>query len=116
MTLTDLLEGEDVTADLPDSTFNWAQVHAMQDHTQSITYSVVLRHPGRERARTYTNVVSINGIEGATDDGEAVICSPGVAKTSTPTTAGSSSGTSPRSSTRRTWRSPRGAARPSPTR
>ena len=78
VTLTDLLDGADVTTDLPQSTFDWATVNARPGHTQSMTYSVVLdTEPGACTA--YENVVTIDQTQQSAD-AEAIICSPGVAK------------------------------------
>lgn len=79
VTLTDLLEGEDVTADLPQSTFDWATVHAMEDHTQRLTYSVELDGATGECV-PYENVVTIDQTK-QSDDHTVTLCSPGVAKT-----------------------------------
>ncbi len=78
VTLTDLLEGEDVTADLPQSSFDWASVNALPGHTKSITYSVWLDTEAGA-CTPYTNVVTIDQT-GQPADAEAIICSPGVEK------------------------------------
>ncbi|GAB3017027.1 hypothetical protein GCM10011376_02980 [Nocardioides flavus (ex Wang et al. 2016)] len=79
VTLTDLLEGEDVTADLPQATFDWETVHAMDDHTQSLTYSVELDGATGECV-PYENVVTIDQTK-QSDSHTVTLCSPGVAKT-----------------------------------
>ena len=78
VTLKDLLDGTDVTARLPQSTFDWATVNAEPGHTQSLTYSVVLG-TGAGACTTYTNVVTIRQTQ-QSDDARAIICSPGVVK------------------------------------
>lgn len=79
VTLTDLLEGEDVTADLPQTSFDWASVNALPGHTKSISYSVWLDTEAG-KCTPYTNVVTIDQTE-QSSDAEAIICSPGVVKT-----------------------------------
>jgi hypothetical protein len=89
VTLTDLLEGEDVTADLPQSTFDWSTVHAMTgdaaanpplaDHTQRVTYSVELDGATGECV-PYENLVTIDQTK-QSDSHTVTLCSPGVAKT-----------------------------------
>lgn len=78
VTLSDLLDGTDVTADLPQASFDWDEVHAMPDHTQRIAYSVELE--GEAGACVpHANVVTIDQTEQS--DGHTVeVCSPGVEK------------------------------------
>lgn len=79
VTLTDLLEGANVTADLPQSRFDWSTVHAMENHTQRLTYSVELDGASGECV-PYENVVTIDQTR-QSDAHTVRLCSPGVAKT-----------------------------------
>ena len=76
VTLSDLLNGTGVT--LPQTSFSWATVHAMADHTQRITYDVVLSTT-EDACTPYKNVVTIDQTK-QSDDHTVTVCSPGLTK------------------------------------
>ena len=88
VTISDLLAGEDVTGDLPQTSFDWATVHAMTGdatanpplpaHTQRITYDVVLGTTA-DACTPYENVVTIDQTKDSAE-ATATVCSPGLTK------------------------------------
>lgn len=82
VTITDLLDGNDVTGALPQSEFDWTTVNGMDDNTQRVPYDVLLGTTA-DKCTDHTNVVSIDGLTypGTSDDHTVTVCSPGVGKT-----------------------------------
>ncbi|WP_439937470.1 SpaA isopeptide-forming pilin-related protein [Nocardia sp. N13] len=88
VTISDLLAGKDVTGDLPQTSFDWATVHAMTGdatadpplpaHTQRIAYDVVLGTTA-DACTPYKNVVTIDQTKDSAE-ATATICSPGLTK------------------------------------
>lgn len=78
VTITDLLDGKNVTATLPQRTFVWTTVNGMTGHTQRIDYDVLLGTT-EDACTPHRNVVTIDQTE-QTDDHTVTVCSPGLTK------------------------------------
>lgn len=78
VTITDLLDGTDVTGALPQSEFVWTTVNAMPGNTQRLTYDVLLGTTA-DGCTPHRNVVTIDQTE-QSDDHTVTVCSPGLTK------------------------------------
>lgn len=88
ITLSDLLDGKDVTGDLPQTSFDWADVNGeagdetanppIPAHTQRIFYEVALGTTA-DACTPHLNTVTINETE-QSDSHTVTVCSPGIDK------------------------------------
>ena len=74
VTITDLLDGSNVTGALPQTEFVWTTVNAMPGKTQHINYDVILGTTD-DACTPHKNVVTIDQTE-QSDDHTVTVCSP----------------------------------------